>query len=105
MLLSQCFIETLIRPAASACEVTTTGLRYMALQKFDSYPRRHHSTAARILRSVVAVCVCVYTVCTCVCTRVCVSYSICVRVQYADVRTAQLINLDIDDTDDMQTQV
>jgi len=47
----------------------------------------------------------VYTVCTCVCTRVCVSYSVCVRVQYADVRTAQLINLDIDDTDDMQTQV
>jgi len=36
-------------------------------------------------------------VCVCVCVRVC--------AQYSEVRTAQLINLDIDDSDDMQTQV
>ena len=31
--------------------------------------------------------------------------SVAVYLQYAEVRTAQLINLDIEDTDDMQTQV
>jgi len=48
-------------------------------------------------------------VCVRVCVRVCVCVCVCVRVrvcaQYSEVRTAQLINLDIDDSDDMQTQV